>query len=618
MTRVAFDPAVHAEASARFDAHMEAARELSEQVAPLVDQPDIPFDDPAIRRRAREMMMGAPLQIRDAEIAIERLREQATMADRVIEVIDEIVTLDLRVRSEDIEILHDEEELRRDGLTAHQREDVFDVTLDRPYVEEPWTDSTEQTVRVRATDSAGTTVTPVAVQNDSGTYTVHLNASTFMSTTGEAVVAADASYFLDCSLQLGEITADVESFVWASGFNMNAFLDSGEHDQIEGDRISHTLGTSQALRRRFMRWRNGVSEVQRAFCGLALVYNTRYQLDELPTSISDDAAVALLKREGANRPIEDEIVDADFLTEIVMSKPSWRYWVENLRESWMLAQSSYAAADKKDLLDYTKKLIDRKNRRFEETHQWARQPTPKPTALRREAKKKVQKARAAFRRSMRLFSDVVGADKLRAFMSGESFTIEGVFFDYRVQQSSTKLVDHTGDPSAGHTPYKLNLLSKTGEHLCSACVYFKDTPVLDQIVALYLHITGLNEEEIVTKANHFNRSQAFFNDSEMMRLVGQRYRRSDDFTADGTRTSPVRVDPSMQIFGIPNHRFMEEVVPWRARTREIILRLLGDITGVGGDAMLALSRVTNSRDDLAFAQSIPDTLGELLDQQRYQ
>lgn len=55
----------------------------------------------------------------------------------------------------------------------------------------------------------------------------------------------------------------------------------------------------------------------------------------------------------------------------------------------------------------------------------------------------------------------------------------------------------------GTTPFELHVLTKENVALSRLCVLFKDTPVLDQLLALTLYVDTGNELELLEKANWF-------------------------------------------------------------------------------------------------------------------
>jgi hypothetical protein len=110
-------------------------------------------------------------------------------------------------------------------------------------------------------------------------------------------------------------------------------------------------------------------------------------------------------------------------------------------------------------------------------------------------------ARKALYKSIRLFENLFGINKIQLFLNGEAFEIEGRKFNYRISKKKfVNLIEHTSNPTSAHIPYKLEILSKAGLVLFEGCTIFKNTPVVDQIIALILHIQD-NEEHVLLNMN---------------------------------------------------------------------------------------------------------------------
>jgi hypothetical protein len=104
------------------------------------------------------------------------------------------------------------------------------------------------------------------------------------------------------------------------------------------------------------------------------------------------------------------------------------------------------------------------------------------------------RGRRALRRSIDLFRMLRPTDEVRAFLSGDPVIIHGQRYDYRVQKRDN-LLYHTMHPHSPHIPYKLELLDKNGRYLAQGCTVIRNTPVIDQLVALILHIE--HDESVV-------------------------------------------------------------------------------------------------------------------------
>lgn len=117
----------------------------------------------------------------------------------------------------------------------------------------------------------------------------------------------------------------------------------------------------------------------------------------------------------------------------------------------------------------------------------------------------IHKAKASIKRAMKLIDNVGFGDDVRVFLGGGSIEIyhPNSPFKFVLTPKPGQLIDKTIHPSYT-TPYKLELYTKTEVHVADLCVYAKDTPILDQVLAVTLYIKSGDEEEILQKANWFN------------------------------------------------------------------------------------------------------------------
>jgi hypothetical protein len=70
-----------------------------------------------------------------------------------------------------------------------------------------------------------------------------------------------------------------------------------------------------------------------------------------------------------------------------------------------------------------------------------------------------------------------------------------------------------------HTPYDLSLLTKDEVFIARLCVYFDDTPVLDQLLAMAVFVQSGEELRILEKANFFGFSEGGSADTAKATLV---------------------------------------------------------------------------------------------------
>jgi len=122
-----------------------------------------------------------------------------------------------------------------------------------------------------------------------------------------------------------------------------------------------------------------------------------------------------------------------------------------------------------------------------------------------------KQTQTALKRGINLFRSLFGRKhNIDAFLSGGDMMVNGERFDYLIN-SKGNLLKRTALCNGVHIPYNLTVLNKTGVVLGEGCTTFDNTPVIDQIIALMLHIQE-NEDEILDNMNISQRSDAFYDD----------------------------------------------------------------------------------------------------------
>lgn len=120
------------------------------------------------------------------------------------------------------------------------------------------------------------------------------------------------------------------------------------------------------------------------------------------------------------------------------------------------------------------------------------------------------KAKAAIKKATRLFQGLGQAHNLKLFVSGAEVCLSNpdspFKFILKPLQVSGWLLDRTM-VGRSHTPYELSLYTKEDVFLAKLCVYFNNTPVLDQLLALTLFVQSGDEVKILEKANWFATEQ---------------------------------------------------------------------------------------------------------------
>ena len=140
-------------------------------------------------------------------------------------------------------------------------------------------------------------------------------------------------------------------------------------------------------------------------------------------------------------------------------------------------------------------------------------PPPSSKNDQKQDRRKIKAVRKSIVRALTTATPILG-NSLMLFIKGEGFIIEGVLFNYRISKINT-VVEETDH--FGHSiPYRLEILNKSNQLLCRGCVVFDNTPILDQIIALTLHVKDRESEiELMKKTNKFDRTEEYFVNSDV-------------------------------------------------------------------------------------------------------
>lgn len=118
----------------------------------------------------------------------------------------------------------------------------------------------------------------------------------------------------------------------------------------------------------------------------------------------------------------------------------------------------------------------------------------------------VQRAKSAIKKATKLFEQLGLDRELSLFVSGQEVVLSkpGAALKVVVKPLSVQgwLLDRT-QVGRSHTPYELHVLTASDVHVAKLCVFFRDTPVLDQLMALSLFMQSGQELELLEKANWF-------------------------------------------------------------------------------------------------------------------
>lgn len=114
----------------------------------------------------------------------------------------------------------------------------------------------------------------------------------------------------------------------------------------------------------------------------------------------------------------------------------------------------------------------------------------------------VHRAKGSIKRALKLMDNVGFGNDIRIFLGGDDIEVSHPesMFKFVLTKYNNSLINKTIEAGIS-TPYKLQLFTKTNVHVANLCVILKDTPVLDQVLAVSMFVRTGDEDYILERAN---------------------------------------------------------------------------------------------------------------------
>lgn len=174
--------------------------------------------------------------------------------------------------------------------------------------------------------------------------------------------------------------------------------------------------------------------------------------------------------------------------------------------------------------------------------------------------------RGAIKKVCKLFAQFRQEDNLRLFVSGQEVEMSHpdspLKFILRPLGEPGWLEERSAKGRA-HTPYDLSVLTKDNIFIAKLCVYFSDTPVLDQLLALSLFVQAGDELKVLEKANFFA-----FEDGHREQAKEALISAYPSLECKFPRARPTEPDIDVHELVVPGARFAIErhLAPYQAET----------------------------------------------------
>jgi hypothetical protein len=191
----------------------------------------------------------------------------------------------------------------------------------------------------------------------------------------------------------------------------------------------------------------------------------------------------------------------------ILSIEPWRSWLERLRAQKQRSVKQLMTPYIGESLYQDVRVIvaASKLRLVEENAQRRMQPVVSKIA------------RKSIIKSFKMFERLNNTSLLRRFLAsasgGEPVSVEGHRYNYRIKMYPNTLIKLTINCNLKMTYMSTNIYSKQDEWLCQICHYFKQTPILDSVLATTLTVRNADTElEFLKAACVIEATRKFYDD----------------------------------------------------------------------------------------------------------
>ena len=114
-------------------------------------------------------------------------------------------------------------------------------------------------------------------------------------------------------------------------------------------------------------------------------------------------------------------------------------------------------------------------------------------------------------KSLKIIRKFFPARDLEDFLKCIEIKVPGEMFTYGFKlRERQDLIRYSKNMSNFSISWDLNIYTKLGEKIARSCITFKNSPILDQVLSVYLMIKSNNEKEILLNSGFFDREYPLF------------------------------------------------------------------------------------------------------------
>lgn len=131
-------------------------------------------------------------------------------------------------------------------------------------------------------------------------------------------------------------------------------------------------------------------------------------------------------------------------------------------------------------------------------------------------------AKRSIKRAYKLFDRLFGNRNLRALLEHKTVVLMGHLYHYALYIDPGDLFYYTANTKTGMPPVHTVVQRKSDQvALCTMCLYFRDTPLIDHLIAFSLHLkTEENELDMLRHGQMQHMTSAFYRDPVLPALKG--------------------------------------------------------------------------------------------------
>lgn len=333
-------------------------------------------------------------------------------------------------------------------------------------------------------------------------------------------MSPDVQYCFMGSLEMLEITNDVSLGLELMDVDVNMVFDEGNGHPIEN------------LKTMYHSWYDRMAtDIEKSLLGYYFILTSHYQLNNAFDLIKKQLKKSYLNIDNDNKDGDEEdeeecineicfmlgepekinkisnyktLISNKNIKEVFNDYETTKKFINNYNETYKVLTSNIKHTFQESLEYYYNKYRKKNIREYftddfllDADAEFLEKNNKKENKNNKKENKEIRKI---FNKSLEVLSKFIGKNEVKSFINKEEIKIEGNKYNY-ILKNKGDLIKNTKKMDNLHIPYILSMYNKQWEYLTQLCVVFPGSPVLDQVLSVYLMIKGNQEEELLKSAN---------------------------------------------------------------------------------------------------------------------